>query len=170
MVDLLIDLGTGTGRMLELLKDHYRRAIGIDASREMIAVARAKLAAANIGNAQVRLGDIADLDGSAGRADLIVIHQVLHYFDDPGRAMAQARRALKPGGEMLIVDFAPHELEFLRTEHAHRRLGLSEGADGGLGPRRRAQGRRAHDFAAEPATPRASPSASGGSPTEQDSK
>jgi ArsR family transcriptional regulator len=112
--------------MLELLRDHYRRGIGIDASREMIAVARAKLTAANIGHAQVRLGDIADLDGTAGRADLIVIHQVLHYFDDPGRAIAQARRALKPGGEMLIVDFAPHELEFLRTEHAHRRLGLSE--------------------------------------------
>ncbi len=127
VVDLLIDLGTGTGRMLELLKDHYRRAIGIDASREMIAVARAKLAAANIGTAQVRLGDIADLDGSVASADVIVIHQVLHYFDDPGRAIAQARRALKPGGEMLVVDFAPHELEFLRSEHAHRRLGLSEG-------------------------------------------
>ena len=126
VVDLLIDLGTGTGRMLELLRDHYRRAIGLDASREMIAVARAKLSAANIATAQVRLGDIADLDGSPGRADLIVIHQVLHYFDDPGRALAQARRALKPGGEMLIVDFAPHELEFLRSEHAHRRLGLSE--------------------------------------------
>ena len=127
VVDLLIDLGTGTGRMLELLQRHYRRAIGIDASREMIAVARAKLAAANISHAQVRLGDIADLDGSVGQADLIVIHQVLHYFDDPGRAIAQARRALKPGGEMLVVDFAPHALEFLRSEHAHRRLGLSEG-------------------------------------------
>jgi ArsR family transcriptional regulator len=127
VVDLLLDLGTGTGRMLELLKDHYRRGIGIDASREMLAVARAKLAAANIGAAQVRLGDIADLDASAGRADLIVIHQVLHYFDDPGRILSQAAQALKPGGEMLIVDFAPHALEFLRTEHAHRRLGLAEG-------------------------------------------
>jgi ArsR family transcriptional regulator len=127
VVDLLIDLGTGTGRMLELLRGHYRRAVGIDASREMIAVARAKLAAANIGNAQVRLGDIADLDGNLGEADVIVIHQVLHYFDDPGRAIFQAAQALKPGGELLIVDFAPHVMEFLRTEHAHRRLGLSEG-------------------------------------------
>src|SRR4029077_21188564 len=76
---------------------------------------------------QVRLDDIADLDGSIGRAEVIVNPQVLHYFDDPGRAIAQARRALKPGGEMLIVDFGPHELEFLRSEHAHRRLGLSEG-------------------------------------------
>ena len=124
-VELLLDLGTGTGRMLELLHGHYRRAIGLDASREMIAVARAKLTAANIAHAQVRLGDIADLDGAAG-ADVIVIHQVLHYFDDPVRMLAPARRALKPGGEMLIVDFAPHELEFLRTHHAHRRLGLSE--------------------------------------------
>lgn len=125
-VDLLIDLGTGTGRMLELLRDHYRRGIGIDSSREMIAVARAKLAAASVGHAQIRLGDIGDLDASAGAADVIVIHQVLHYFDDPGKVIAQARRSLKPGGEIVIVDFAPHELEFLRTHHAHRRLGLSE--------------------------------------------
>jgi ubiquinone/menaquinone biosynthesis C-methylase UbiE len=127
IVDLLIDLGTGTGRMLELLKDHYKRGIGIDSSREMMAVARAKLASASIGHAQIRLGDIGDLDaGLAGEADVVVIHQVLHYFDDPGKTLAQARRALRPGGEMLIVDFAPHELEFLRTHHAHRRLGLSE--------------------------------------------
>ena len=126
VVDTLIDLGTGTGRMLELLSGHYRRGIGIDASREMIAVARAKLAQGAIGHAQVRLGDIADLDTTAGRADIIVIHQVLHYFDDPGRVLLQARRALRPGGEMLIVDFAPHALEFLRTNHAHRRLGMSE--------------------------------------------
>lgn len=126
VVDVMLDLGTGTGRMLELMSGHYRRGIGIDSSREMIAVARAKLAKASIGHAQVRLGDIADLDASVGRADLIVVHQVLHYFDDPGRTLMQARRALKPGGEMLIVDFAPHELEFLRSHHAHRRLGLSE--------------------------------------------
>ena len=72
------------------------------------------------------IADIADLDASVGQADLIVIHQVLHYFDDPGRTLAQTRRALRPGGEMLIVDFAPHELEFLRSHHAHRRLGLGE--------------------------------------------
>jgi ubiquinone/menaquinone biosynthesis C-methylase UbiE/DNA-binding transcriptional ArsR family regulator len=125
-VDTLLDLGTGTGRMLELLAGHYRRGIGIDASREMIAVARAKLASAGIGHAQIRLGDIADIDAGVGPADLIVVHQVLHYFDDPGRMLAQARRALAKGGEILIVDFAPHELDFLRTHHAHRRPGISE--------------------------------------------
>lgn len=125
-VDLLLDLGTGTGRMLELLAPHYRRGVGIDSSREMLAVARAKLSQAGIAHAQVRLGDIADLDPGIGRADLIVIHQVLHYFDDPGRLIGQVRRWLKPGGELLVVDFAPHDHEFLRTHHAHRRLGLSQ--------------------------------------------
>ena len=125
-IDTLIDLGTGTGRMLEVLADSYKRGIGIDSSREMLAVARSRLASAGINHAQVRLGDIGDVDLTAGPADVIVVHQVLHYFDDPGRMLAQARRLLKPGGEMIIVDFAPHDLEFLRSEHAHRRLGLSQ--------------------------------------------
>ncbi|HEY8574824.1 MAG TPA: metalloregulator ArsR/SmtB family transcription factor [Devosia sp.] len=125
-VETLIDLGTGTGRMLEVLKESYKRGIGIDSSREMLAVARSRLASAGINHAQVRLGDIGDVDLAAGPADVIVVHQVLHYFDDPGRMLAQARRLLKPGGRMVIVDFAPHDLEFLRSEHAHRRLGLSE--------------------------------------------
>jgi ubiquinone/menaquinone biosynthesis C-methylase UbiE/DNA-binding transcriptional ArsR family regulator len=125
-VDTLIDLGTGTGRMLEVLAGSYKRGIGIDSSREMLAVARSHLASSGINHAQVRLGDIGDVDLTAGPADVIVVHQVLHYFDDPGRMLAQARRLLKPGGEMVIVDFAPHDLEFLRSEHAHRRLGLSQ--------------------------------------------
>jgi ubiquinone/menaquinone biosynthesis C-methylase UbiE/DNA-binding transcriptional ArsR family regulator len=125
-VDLLVDLGTGTGRMLEVLAPAYRRGVGVDSSREMLAVARSRLAAAGVTHAQVRLGDIGALDPAIGPADVVVIHQVLHYFDDPGRMLAQARRLLKPGGEILIVDFAPHDLEFLRSEHAHRRLGLSQ--------------------------------------------
>lgn len=125
VVDLLVDLGTGTGRMLEVLAPAYRRGIGIDSSREMLAVARSRLIGAGIARAEVRLGDIGALDPGIGSADVVVIHQVLHYFDDPGRMLAQARRLLKSGGEILIVDFAPHNLEFLRTEHAHRRLGLS---------------------------------------------
>lgn len=125
-VETLIDLGTGTGRMLEVLAGSYKRGIGIDSSREMLSVARSRLATAGIVHAQVRQGDIGDVELNAGPADVVVIHQVMHYFDDPGRMLAQARRLLKPGGEMIIVDFAPHDLEFLRTEHAHRRLGLSQ--------------------------------------------
>ena len=123
---VVLDLGTGTGRMLELLAGHYGQGIGLDSSREMLAVARAKLDAASIDHAQVRLGDIADLGDYGGAADLVVLHQVLHYFDDPGIVLAHAGACLKPGGRMLIVDFAPHDLEFLRAEHAHRRLGLSD--------------------------------------------
>jgi ubiquinone/menaquinone biosynthesis C-methylase UbiE/DNA-binding transcriptional ArsR family regulator len=124
-VDVLLDLGTGTGRMLELLAAHYRRGIGLDSSRDMLAVARAKLAAAGAAHAQVRLGDVLDLDPALPVADRILLHQVLHYFDDPGRVIQGAARLLGPRGEMLVVDFAPHELEFLRAHHAHRRLGLS---------------------------------------------
>lgn len=123
--DLLLDLGTGTGRMLELLANRYEHGIGIDSSREMLAVARSKLSASAITHAQVRMGDIQALSDFARSADRIVLHQVLHYFDDPGAALASAARCLKPGGAMLVIDFAPHELEFLRTEQAHRRLGMS---------------------------------------------
>lgn len=123
--ELCLDLGTGTGRMLELLSGRYRRGVGVDSSREMIAVARARLESLPRRDAQARLGDIARLDEYEGAADLIVLHQVLHYFDDPGRALRQARLALAPGGRMLVVDFAPHHLEFLRAEQAHLRLGMS---------------------------------------------
>lgn len=125
-VDTLLDLGTGTGRMLELLAGHCREGIGIDSSREMLSVARSKLEAAGIANAQVRSGDIAMLEDFAGLADRVILHQVLHYFDDPGAAIASAAECLKPWGEMIVVDFAPHEMEFLREEQAHRRLGLSD--------------------------------------------
>lgn len=125
-LDLVLDLGTGTGRMLDLLSPRYARGLGIDSSREMLGVARAKLTAAKLTHAQVRLGDINALDPGNGPADLIIFHQVLHYFDDPGRIILQAEQLLGPGGRMLIVDFAPHRLEFLRDEQAHRRLGISD--------------------------------------------
>lgn len=124
-LDKVIDLGTGTGRMLELLAPIYRHGLGIDSSREMIAVARAKLSAAGVCQAQVRQADIVDPIEAGEGADLIIIHQVLHYFDDPGLVLNNAARILRPGGRVLVVDFAPHSHEALRSEHAHRRLGLS---------------------------------------------
>jgi ubiquinone/menaquinone biosynthesis C-methylase UbiE len=121
----LLDIGTGTGRMLELLASYYTRALGIDASHDMLSVARANLDRLGLTRAQVRHGDVYDLNAPSGAYDLVVIHQVLHYLDDPARALGEAARTLAPGGRLLVVDFAPHELEFLRTEHAHRRLGFS---------------------------------------------
>jgi ubiquinone/menaquinone biosynthesis C-methylase UbiE len=123
-VQSLLDIGTGTGRILTLLADRYVRGVGIDASHEMLSVARANLADAGIDHAHVRQGDVTALSLGNGGFDLVVIHQVLHYLDDPARAIREAARAVAPGGRLVIVDFAPHDLEFLRLEHAHRRLGF----------------------------------------------
>ncbi len=123
--DVFLDLGTGTGRMLELLADQFTKGIGLDASREMISVARTKFEKSGQKNVQVRLGDIDDLSEYRDSADFVMLHQVLHHFDDPGIALQNARFSLKPGGAIMVVDFMPHKLEFLREEQAHRRLGLS---------------------------------------------
>jgi ArsR family transcriptional regulator len=124
----LLDLGTGTGRLLELFAPLYGRAVGVDASADMLAVARANLDKAGLANTQVRLGDIHHLPFARDSFDVVTIHQVLHYLADPERAVAEAARVLRPGGRLLIVDFAPHELEFLRERHAHRRLGFAKPA------------------------------------------
>ncbi|MDE2383215.1 MAG: metalloregulator ArsR/SmtB family transcription factor [Alphaproteobacteria bacterium] len=121
----IVDLGTGTGRMLELLAPRGAQLWGIDQSRDMLAIARANIERAGLKNAQIRQADIYALPMADASADLITIHQVLHFLDDPQRALLEARRILKPGGQILMVDFAPHELEELRTAHAHRRLGIS---------------------------------------------
>ncbi|MCQ1778907.1 metalloregulator ArsR/SmtB family transcription factor [Neorhizobium galegae] len=124
-VDALLDLGTGTGWILQLLSNIYRRAVGIDASRDMLSVARSNLDKAGIVKASVRHGDILNLPLEGQDFDLITIHQVLHFLDQPELAIAEAARVLRPGGRLLIVDLAPHTLEYLRNDHAHVRLGFS---------------------------------------------
>ncbi len=123
--DLLVDLGTGTARMLELFAGRYRRAIGIDLSTAMLAYARAKLERAGLTQVQVRQGDIYDLPLADHAADAVVMHQVLHFLSDPQGAVREAARVLAAGGRLLIVDFAPHSLEFLREQYAHERLGFA---------------------------------------------
>jgi SAM-dependent methyltransferase len=125
-LDLVVDLGTGTGRVLELLAPRAKRAIGFDVSHEMLSVARVNLERAGIRNAHVRHADLFALPLEPGSADLVVLHQVLHYLDNPAQAVGQAARLVRPGGKLLIVDFAPHKLEFLREEQAHRRLGFAD--------------------------------------------
>lgn len=121
----LLDLGTGTGRMIELLSGRFERAVGIDSSHDMLAIARTELDRAGIATARVQQGDVYSLNLARDTVDLVTVHQVLHYLDDPTRALREAARTLRPGGRMLIVDFAPHGLEFLRDAHAHRRLGFT---------------------------------------------
>jgi len=123
--DLLVDLGTGTGRILELFGPRAAKALGFDLNHDMLAYARMKLERAGLTQGQVRHGDLYNVPLPDGAADAVVLHQVLHFLDDPAAAVAEAARVLAPGGKLLVVDFAPHELEFLREESAHRRLGFS---------------------------------------------
>ncbi len=129
-IGTLLDLGTGTGRILEVLSPRAERGIGIDMSHEMLGIARANLERAGLKNAQVRYGNILRLDpgalGVVPQADVAVLHHVLHFFEHPQEVVAQTARLLAPAGRLLIADFAPHGLEHLRENHAHRRLGFSD--------------------------------------------
>jgi ArsR family transcriptional regulator len=123
--ELMVDVGVGAGRMIEIFAGRVVRAEGFDTSRQMLSMARAALD--GLGQrAVLRFGDVYDPPFEPDRADLATIHQVLHFLADPARAIAETVRLLKPGGRLLIVDFAPHDLEFLREKHAHRRLGFAD--------------------------------------------
>ena len=122
----LVDLGSGTGRMLTLLGPKAEQAVGLDLSQQMLNIARAHVAEAGLARCELRHGDIFSTSLPGQSADLVVVHQVLHYLGDPGAAMREAGRLVAQGGRLLIVDFAPHHLEFLREQHQHRRLGFTE--------------------------------------------
>jgi ubiquinone/menaquinone biosynthesis C-methylase UbiE/DNA-binding transcriptional ArsR family regulator len=121
-----IDLGSGTGRMLEVFAPITVRAEGVDSSRKMLALARARIDASSGRALSVRQGDILALPYDDQTADLVTIHQVLHYLREPSLAIAEASRVLTIGGTLLIADFAPHSFEELREKHAHRRLGFTD--------------------------------------------
>jgi ubiquinone/menaquinone biosynthesis C-methylase UbiE/DNA-binding HxlR family transcriptional regulator len=122
----LVDLGSGTGRMLTLLAPQAEQAIGLDLSQQMLNIARRNVAEAGLTNVELRHGDIFETRLPEHAADLVVVHQVLHYLGDPAAAVKEAGRVVAPGGKLIIVDFAPHKHEFLREQHQHRRLGFSD--------------------------------------------
>lgn len=120
----VLDIGTGTGRMLQLLVDRSDRAVGLDTSHSMLSVARANLERAGARGWELRQGDVHSPPLDIASFDLVVVHQVLHYLDDPARAISEAAKLVAPDGRLLVVDFAPHRHEFLRAA-AHRRLGFT---------------------------------------------
>ncbi|MDP3802496.1 metalloregulator ArsR/SmtB family transcription factor [Brevundimonas sp.] len=122
----VVDLGTGSGRMLTLLGRAARMSVGLDLSHNMLNIARANVSRAGLEKVELRHGDIFATRLPEHSADLVLVHQVLHYLADPAAAVAEAARLVMPGGRLLIVDFAPHQLEHLRAEHQHRRLGFSD--------------------------------------------
>lgn len=128
-IGLLVDIGTGTGRMVELFSGRANQTIAVDNSPEMLRIARAKLtgdSANDVANLDLRLAGFDALPLEDGVADLAIMHQVLHYASEPAPVVAEAARVLAPGGRLLIADFAPHEVEELRANHAHARLGFSD--------------------------------------------
>ncbi|WP_404336748.1 ArsR/SmtB family transcription factor [Sphingomonas sp. MMS12-HWE2-04] len=122
----LVDIGTGTGRMLELFAPLAGQALGIDRSSEMLRLARAKLSERGLANAELRQADLYALPLQDGGADAAILHHVLHFAQQPGAAIGEAARVLDDGGKLLIVDFAPHDREDLRSRDAHTRLGFSD--------------------------------------------
>lgn len=124
----LLDIGTGTGRILEIFGESIERGIGVDLSHEMLSVARVNLEQQGLRNCHVRYGDMNDLPLDQESFDAVTFHLALHYAEDPSAAIKEATRFLNPGGRLVVVDFAPHEEEGLRDEHAHRWLGFDDDA------------------------------------------
>ena len=127
-IGALLDVGTGTGRMLELFAPRADSALGIDRSSEMLRLARVKLDEAGISGASLRQGAMYALPLSDGSVDSIILHQVLHYAQQPGAAIAEAARVLSRGGQLLVIDFAQHDRAELKEQDAHLRLGFADDA------------------------------------------
>ncbi len=124
-INELLDIGTGTGRVLEIFAPSIRRGVGLDLSSKMLNLARSRLDQAQLRHCSVQHGSAYDIERRPGSVDAAVLHHVLHFLDDPAEAIAQAGRTLRPFGRLVIVDFGPHQIESLRTELSHRRLGFT---------------------------------------------
>lgn len=122
----LLDIGTGTGRMIELFGPQVESAVGVDLSNEMLLLARAHIDRARLRNCVVRKGDMYQLPAANASFDAAIFHHVLHFAERPAQAIAEAARVLRGGGRLVVVDFARHQLDELRSEHMHRWLGFHD--------------------------------------------
>lgn len=122
----LLDIGTGTGRVLKAVAPRAERVVGVDSSTAMLTVARSAIERAGLRNCQVKPADMYALPFPKAQFDAVTLHMVLHYADDPGAVVAEAGRVLRPGGRLIIVDFTPHKVDLLHQEHGHRHLGFAD--------------------------------------------
>ena len=125
-LEIMVDLGTGTGRMLEVFASHIDQGTGIDASPDMLRVARHTLAQSEFSHISVQQADLTDTKLPSDKANLVTLHQVLHFLDDPILAIREAARLLAPQGQLLVTDFEAHDLDYFRDSFAHRRLGFED--------------------------------------------
>jgi ArsR family transcriptional regulator len=122
----LLDIGTGTGRVLEFLAPRIRQGVGVDASKAMIALARSRLARADLSHCSVRLADMYRLPLADASFDVAVLQMVLHYAEDPAGAVAEAARVLRPDGRLIVIDLAAHGRTDLAAKLAHRWPGFTD--------------------------------------------
>lgn len=122
----LLDIGTGTGRIAQLLAPYARHVTGLDKSPEMLRIARARLQELSADSHDLVQGDFSALPFADTRFDTVLFHQVLHYAQEPSSVLAEAARVTRPGGRIAVIDFAAHDREDLRSQHAHARLGFSD--------------------------------------------
>jgi ArsR family transcriptional regulator len=123
---VVLDIGTGTGRMAELFAPDAGRIVALDKNLEMLRLARAKLQHLPAEQIELVQGDFSDLPFPAESFDTVLLHQVLHFAQDPAQALAEAARVTRSDGRIAIVDFASHSREELRDRHQHVRLGFSD--------------------------------------------
>ena len=133
-VQHLLDIGTGTGRMLQVIAPRAGSMLGIDASRAMLALARTRLAEQpGLRHAAVRLGDMYRLELPDGYFDAVLVQMVLHYATEPAKVLAEAVRVLSPGGTLIVVDLARHERNLLASQ-GHHWLGFDDAGFGRMLP------------------------------------
>ena len=140
----VVDLGTGSGRMLTLFGKKAKMSVGLDLSQNMLNIARTNVTKAGVEQVELRHGDIFATRLPAASADLVIVHQVLHYLSDPAAAVAEAARLVSAGGRLVIIDFAPHDFEHMREAHQHRRLGFADSEINRLAAGRRPDPVRPH--------------------------
>ncbi len=118
-IENLLDVGTGTGQMLEILHGRYQKATGIDMSSAMLRVARGRLAKLQTSNVSFQQLDILSIGKDLGQFDCVICHHVLHFIPNASEAIARMAECVKANGRLIIIDYLPHSIDFLAQDYHH---------------------------------------------------